>query len=99
MGREGGAVAAEALGTDAEAVDGVAELGFELGAFGVAAHRAERPRRRHLGEMHAEIGGAADAAADDGRRADLAAGLDDAVDDEGLHPDYAVCCVYDPVER
>ncbi len=90
MDSEGRAVAAEPLRSDAEAVDGIAELGFERRALGIGAARAQGAGRRDLGEMHAEIGGAADADAHYGRRADLAAGLDDAVDDEGLHPADAV---------
>src|SRR6185437_4631713 len=46
MDGEGGAVAAEALRADAEAVDGLAQLGLELRALGIGAERAERPRRR-----------------------------------------------------
>src|SRR5207248_7479629 len=82
--RKGGRIAAEALRTDAEHVDRLPELGFELRTFRVGAARAERPRRGDLGEMHAKIRGAADADADDGRRAGLAAGIEHAIDDEGL---------------
>src|SRR5262249_37477721 len=58
--------------------------GFDLGALRVRAGGAERTRRRELSEMHAQIRGAADADTDDGRRADAAAALDHAVDDEAL---------------
>src|SRR5258706_8952213 len=70
--REGGRIAAEALRADAEHVDRLRELALELRALRVGALRAERPRRRLLGEMQAEIGRATDADADDGRRAGLA---------------------------
>ena len=73
---------AEALRSDAKLVDGLRKLGLDPGALFVLACRAERPRRRDLGEVHAEIRGATDADADDGRRADTAAAFDDAVDDE-----------------
>src|SRR6185503_5639266 len=82
--REGGRVAAQALRPDAEQVDRLAERGLELRALRILAARAERSRRRHLGQVHAQVGGAAYADADDGRRAGLAAGLQHAVDDEGL---------------
>src|SRR6266850_272543 len=82
---KGGGVAAEALRPDAEHVDRLRELLLELRAFGVGAARAERPRRGHFGEMDAKVRGAADAHADDGRRAGLAAGLEHAVDDKGFH--------------
>src|SRR5258708_1640463 len=81
---KGGRVAAEALRADAEHVDRLAELGFELRAFGIGAARAEGTRRGKLGEMRARIGGAAHADAEDGRRAGLAAGIEHAIDDEGL---------------
>ena len=51
---------------------------------GSAQSVPERPRRGDLGEMHAQIRRAADADADDGRRADAAAAFDHAVDDEAL---------------
>ena len=46
--------------------------------------RAERARRGDLRQVHAQIRRAADADADDRRRAGLAAGVEHAVDDEGL---------------
>src|ERR1700694_291295 len=82
--RERGGIATEPLRTDAEHVDGLAELRLELRALRIVTARAQRPRRRHLGKMHAQIRRAADADADDGRRAGLAAGLDHAIDDESL---------------
>src|SRR5438105_1715152 len=85
MHGEGGRIAAEALRSDAKHVYRVAEVPLELGALRVLAGRAERPRRRHLGEMHAQIRRAADAHADDGWRAGLAAGLEHSIDHEGLH--------------
>src|SRR5688500_2470304 len=81
---EGGRVAAQALRTDAEHVDRRGQVALELRAFRVLAMRAERPGGGDLGEVHAEVRGAADAHADDGRRAGLAARLELAVDDEGL---------------
>src|SRR5258708_15845161 len=71
---KGGRVAAEALRADADHVDRLAQLGFDLRAFRIGAPRAERTRRCQLGEMHAKIGSAAHADADDGRPASLAAG-------------------------
>src|SRR5882672_6810726 len=82
--REGGRIAAQALRPDAEHIHRLRELALELRALRVGALRAEGPRRSLLGEVQAEIGGAADADADDGRRAGLAARLEHAVDDEGL---------------
>src|SRR5690348_12354149 len=84
MHAERGGAAAEPLRADAEFVHGLAQLRLDPGAFRIGAGGAERPRRRDLGEMHAEVRGAADADADDGRRADAAAALDDAIDDEAL---------------
>src|SRR6185436_16520863 len=84
MHRERGRIAAEALRPDAEHVDRLRELALELRALGIGALRAERPGRRFLGEVQAKVGRAADADADDGRRAGLAAGLEHAIDDEGL---------------
>src|SRR5688572_1927121 len=81
---ERGRVPAQTLRTDPQQVDGLSQRRLELGTLRILAARAERPRRRDLGEVHAEIGGAAHADADDGRRAGLAAGLQHAVDDEGL---------------
>src|SRR6185436_13139861 len=82
--RERGRVAAQALWPDAEQIDRLAERGFELRAFRIFAARAERPRGRDLGQVHAQVGGAAYAHADDGRRTGLAARFQHAVDDEGL---------------
>ena len=53
-------------------------------AVGIGAVRAERARRRALRERDAQVGRAADADADDRRRAGLAAGREHAVDDERL---------------
>src|SRR6266850_5596266 len=52
---EGGRIAAQALRADAEHVDRLAELRFELRAFRIGAARAERPRRGDLGEVHAKV--------------------------------------------
>jgi len=82
--RERGRIAAKSLGTDAEHVHRLAELGFELRALGIGAVRAERPRRRDLGQVHAKVRRTADPYADDGRRTGLAAGVEHAVDDERL---------------
>src|SRR5215203_1555692 len=82
--RERGAASAQALRADAQRVHGDRQHLLELLAFRILAGRPERARRRHLGEVHAYIRGAADADADDGGRAHAAAELDDLVDDEGL---------------
>src|SRR5712692_816512 len=82
--RERGGIAAEPLRTDAEHVHRLAELFFQPGALGVVAAGAERTRGRYLREVHAQVRGAADADADDGRRAGLAAGLQHAIDHERL---------------
>ena len=81
---ERGRIAAQALRADAEHVHRRATAASRASRPRIGAARAERPRRRDLGEMHAQVGGAADADADDRRRAGLAAGVEHAVDDEGL---------------
>ena len=68
--------------SDAERVDRLGQLRFELRPFGIAALRAERPRRCALREQHAQVRRAADADADDRRRARLSACGEHAVDDE-----------------
>src|SRR5688500_1771916 len=73
--REGGRVAAQALRTDAEHVDRLRQLALEPRALGVFAARADGSGRGDLGKAHAQVGGPADADADDGRRAGLAAGV------------------------
>src|SRR3954471_1347734 len=85
MHGEGRRIAAEALGSDAEQVHRFAESLLELRALRILAARAERPGGGDLGEVHAEIRRAADADADDGRRAGLAARLEHAIDHERLH--------------
>src|SRR5688572_7172458 len=84
MDGERGGITAETLRPDAEHVHRLGERRLELRAFGVFAARAERPGRGDLGEVHAQVGGAAYANADDGGRAGLAARVQHAVDDEGL---------------
>src|SRR3989304_2432755 len=59
--RERRRIAAESLRADAEAVDRLGQFLLQLRPFRVVAGGAERPRRRHLGEMCAQIRGAADA--------------------------------------
>src|SRR5512134_1781509 len=81
---ERGRVAAEPLRSDTELIHRARELCFELRALRVLALRAERTDRRELGERDAEIRAAADADADDGRRAGLAARIEHAIHDEGL---------------
>src|SRR5688572_11135910 len=66
-------VPAQALWAYAEQVHRLRELLLEPRAFRVLAARAERPRGGDFREMHAEVGGAADAHAHDGGRAGLAA--------------------------
>src|SRR3954469_24480909 len=87
---ERGRAAAQALRPDAELVHRIGQLGLDLGAFGIRAGGAERTRRRDLGDVHAEVRGAADANADDGRRTDPPAALDHLVDDEALDRLHAV---------
>ena len=77
-------VAAQPLRAHAQRVHGVRQLRFEARAFRVGAGGAERSRRGDLGQVHAQVRGAADADADDRRRARLAAGVEHAVDDEAL---------------
>src|SRR5712692_8368627 len=84
MDRERGRVAAQPLGADAERVHRAGELLFELRALGIVAARAELTRRRDLGEVHAQVGGAAHANANYGGRTGFAARLEHAVNDEGL---------------
>src|SRR5205823_5642808 len=62
----------------------------ELGDVRVGVARADRPRDRLLREVHRIVGRAADADADDPRRAWLAAGAHDALEDELLDSLYAV---------
>src|SRR6267143_93553 len=68
----------------------LAELFFQPGSFGVVAARAKRSGGRHLRKMHAQVRRAADADADDGRRAGLAAGLQHAIDHERLDGVHAL---------
>src|SRR3977135_1567084 len=82
--RARGGIAAEPLRTDAEHVHRLAELFFQPGSLGVVAARAKRSGGCDLREMHAQVRGAADADADDGRRAGLAASLQHAIDHERL---------------
>src|SRR4051795_5639512 len=64
MNREAGGAAAEALRADAELVHRAGQFLLDFGALFVGADRAERPGRRDLGKVHAEVGGTADADAD-----------------------------------
>src|SRR5688572_27415594 len=88
--RERGRVPAQPLRADAELVHRAREALLELRAFGIVAAGAERARRGDLGEMHAQVGGAAHADTDDGRRAGLAAGVQHAIDHEGLDRVHAL---------
>src|ERR1700754_4747130 len=85
MNRKAGRAAAKALRADAEFVYGARQLLFDLRALVVGTNRAEWPGRGNLGEVHAEIGGAANADADNGRQADASSGLDHPVDHKTLH--------------
>src|SRR3954447_4103566 len=85
MDRKAGGAAAEALGTDAELVYRARQLLFDSGALLVGADGSKWPRRGNLRQMHAEVRGAANADADDGRRTNPAARLDHPVDYKTLH--------------
>ena len=87
---EHGHVAAEAHRADPGLVQEAVELVLELGDERIGVARADRPRDRLLGEVHRVVGGAADADADDPRRARLAAGADDRLEHELLDPLHAV---------
>ena len=87
---EDGDVAAEAHRPDAGLVEELEELVLQLGDVRVGIARADRPRDRLLGEVHGVVGAAADADADDPRRARLPAGADDRLEDELLHALHAV---------
>ena len=82
--RERGRIPAQSLRPDTQLVHRARELRLEPGAFRVRASAAQRPRRGDLGEMDAQIGGAADADADDRRRAGLAACVQHTVNDKCL---------------
>ena len=83
--RERRRVAAQPLRPDAEQVDRRGELAPRARApSGSAQCEPSGARRRDLGEVDAQVRRAADADADDRRRAGLAAGVEHAVDDEGL---------------
>src|SRR5665647_2632924 len=87
---EHGGAAAQAHGADAELVGGRIQLVFEGRDDRVVAVRAERAQNGLFGQRRTEVGGAAQADADDGRRARLGAGVDDALEHELLHGADAV---------
>jgi len=84
-------ISAQPLRADANWFTALLQLDFQLRALGVVARAAERARRHDLGQVHAQVRRAADADADDGRRAGLAAGVEHAVHDEGLDGVDTVC--------
>src|SRR5581483_8193016 len=87
---EDGHVPAEAHRPDPRLVQELEELVLELGHDRIGVARPDRPHDRLLGEVHRVVGRAADADADDPRRARLAAGADDRLEHELLDPLHAV---------
>ena len=85
-----GDVAAEAHRPDARLVEEAEQLVLELRDERVGVARPDRAHDRLLREVHRVVGGAADADADDPRRARLAAGADDRLEHELLDPLHAV---------
>src|SRR5262249_32909205 len=88
---EDGDVAAQPHRADAGLVQELEQLVLELRDDGIRVARPDRPHDRLLREVHRGVGGAADADADDPRRARLAAGADDRLEHELLDPLHAVC--------
>src|SRR5688572_27008452 len=82
---ERGRVAAVALRADAETVRAVEELLFQRVDRGIGVGRADLAEQRLLREQRGLLEGAADADAQDERRARVRSRHLDAVDDEVLH--------------
>src|SRR5262245_19111429 len=86
---QGGGHAAKSLRADAGLVDEVERLRFELSYERIGVVRTDPAEAaRFLGQGSSDITGAAKADAQDGRRAGIGAGVEDAFEDElldGLH--------------
>lgn len=67
--RQRGDAPAEPLRADPQAVDRLQQLGLQLGRLGVGVHAADLSQQRPLGQPAHRVEGAADADADDHRRA------------------------------
>src|SRR5665647_443965 len=83
-GQRGGA-AAEALRPDAESVDALEQLGLHPREARIGMHAADVAQQRLLGQDRDQVDGAADAHADDHRRARVAARAAHGVDDGLAH--------------
>ena len=79
---ERGGPAAEALRPDAETVDALQQIAFELGEIGPRVTSIDRPQYRTLGKQRRSVERPADAHADDDRRTRVGAGAIDCFDDE-----------------
>ena len=81
---------AQSLGTDADAVDPLQKFGFQFRHLRIGAGLPHLPQQRMLGQQHRLFRRAADAHADDDRRAGIGPRFAHRFDDEINHPLAAI---------